>query len=75
MNIFSNSIPNKINTFSDTDPPWRYDDIKDKVKWEHKLYHRYLKNQWNNKDFTKLDLRNKIDNLIYSLGRNIIIID
>ena len=36
MNIFSNTIPNKINTFSDTDRPWRYDDIKNKVKWEHK---------------------------------------
>ena len=41
------------------------DDIKNKVKLKHKLYHRYLRHKMNNEDFTKLeDIRNEIDNLI-----------
>ena len=65
MNIFSNSISNKIKTFRDSDPPWMNDDIKNKVKLKHKLYHHYLRNQRSNEDFAKLEyLRNEIDNLI-----------
>ena len=65
MNFFSNFIPNKIKTFRNSDPAGKNDDIKNKVKLKHKLYHRYLRNQRNNEDFAKLeDLRNEIDNLI-----------
>ena len=60
MNIFSNFIPNKIKTFKDSDPPWMNDDIKNKVKLKHKLYHCYLRHQKNNKE----DLQNENDNLI-----------
>ena len=65
VNIFSNFIPNKIKTFRDSRTPWVNDDIKNKVKLKHNLYHRYLRHNRNNKDFAKLeDLRNDIDNLI-----------
>ena len=65
MNMFSNFIPNKIKTFRDSDPPWMNDDIKNKIKLKHKLYHHYLRHKWINKDFAKLeDLCNEIDNLI-----------
>ena len=65
MNIFSNFITNEIKTFRDSEPPWMNDDIKNKIKLKHKLYHRYLRHKSNNKDFAKLeDLHNEIDNLI-----------
>ena len=64
VTIIINFIPNKIKTLRDRDPSWLNDDIKNKIKLKHKLYHRYLRHQ-NNADFAKLeDLRNEIDNLI-----------
>ena len=53
-NIFNNCIPNKRETFRDSDPAWMNDDIK-KVKLKHKLYHRYSRHQMNNEDFGKLE--------------------
>ena len=38
LNIFSNFIPNKIETFRDSDLPWINDDIKSKIKLKHQLY-------------------------------------
>ena len=65
MNIFINFISNKIKAFRDSDPPWMNDDLKNKVKLKYKLYHRYLRHQKNNEDFTKLEgLRNETDNII-----------
>ena len=65
MNIFSNFIPNKIKTFRDSDSPWMNDDIKSKIKLQHKFYHNYLTHKSNHEDFAKLEyLRNEIDNLI-----------
>ena len=55
MNIFCNFIPNKMQTVRDSDPSWMNDDIKNRVKLKHKLYHRYLRNKRNNKDFAKLE--------------------
>ena len=41
------------------------DNIQNKVKLKHKLYHRYLRHQRNNEDFAKIqDLCNETDNLI-----------
>ena len=37
MNIFSNSTPNKLNTFDDRDPPWMNDFVKSKIKWKNQL--------------------------------------
>ena len=41
MNIFSNVTLNKIKAFRNSDPSWMNDDIKNKTKLKHKLYHRY----------------------------------
>ena len=41
MNIFSNVTLNKIKDFRNSDPSWMNDDIKNKTKLKHKLYHRY----------------------------------
>ena len=51
LNIFSNFIPNKIQSFRDSDPTWINDDIKSKIKLKHKLYHRYLRHKRNKEDF------------------------
>ena len=65
-NIFSNFIPNKIKTFTDSDPPWMNEDIKSKIKLKHKLHHRQLRHKRNNEDFAKLEnLRNETENLIF----------
>ena len=65
MNIFSSFIPNKIKNFRDSDPLCMNDDIKNKIKSKHKLYHRYLRHKRNKENFAKLEyLRNEIDNLI-----------
>ena len=55
LNIFSNFIPNKIKTFRDSHPPWINEDIKSKIKLQHKLYHRYLRHKRNNEDFAKVE--------------------
>ena len=43
MNTFSSFIPNKIKTFRDSALPGMNDDIENKVKSKHKLYHHYLR--------------------------------
>ena len=54
-----------MKTFRDSDLPWVNDDIKNKVKFNHKFYQRYLRHKRNNKNFARPeDLRNEIDNLI-----------
>ena len=71
MNIFSKFIPNKIKTFRGSGSPWMNDDIKNKIKLRHKLYHRYLRHKRNNEDFAKLEyLRNENEHL--NIRRNII---
>ena len=65
MNIFSNVTLNKIKAFRNSDPSWMNDDVKNKTKLKHKLYHRYWRQKRSNKDFAKLEnFRNEIDNLI-----------
>ena len=65
MNMFSNFIPNKMKTFRDSDPPWMNDDIKNKIKFKHKLDYRYLRHKRINENVAKLeDPHNEIDNLI-----------
>ena len=38
LNIFANFAPNKLVTIDDRDPPWRNDEIKNKIKWKNGIY-------------------------------------
>ena len=38
LNIFSNFIPNRTKTFTESDPPWMTEDVKNKMKLKKKLY-------------------------------------
>ena len=64
MDIFSNFIPDKIKTFRDSDLPWMKNDINNKVKLKHKLYHRYLRHKRNKEDFASAEDLDEIDKLI-----------
>ena len=65
MDIFTNFITNKKKHFTGSDPTWMNDDIENKVKLKHNLYHHYIRHQRNKVDFSKLeDLRSEIDNLM-----------
>ena len=65
MDIFTNFITNKIKHFTGSDPTWMNDDIENKVKLKHSLYHHYIRHQRNKVDFSKLeDLLSEIDNLM-----------
>ena len=44
MNIFSNLVSNKLVKFDDSNPLWMNDFIKNKVKWKHQIYKKYIKN-------------------------------
>ena len=58
-------MPNTIKTFRDSDPPWMNDDVKNKVKLKHKLYHYFSRHKTSKEDFAMLeDFRNEIDNPI-----------
>ena len=43
INIFWNSILNKLVSFDDKNPPWMTEKLKEKMKWKHKVYRDYLK--------------------------------
>ena len=61
LNIFSNSVPNKIITCNSKDPIWMNEKIKSKVKSKNQLYKVYTKNGRNEVDF--LNLKNSIAEL------------
>ena len=48
MNIFTNDVPNKYNSFDDQDPPWMNDRIKLKNSFKHIVrtakLHKIIKN-------------------------------
>ena len=44
MNIFSNFIPNKIETFNDQDLPWFCEKIKAKTELKNRVYKQYIIN-------------------------------
>ena len=51
MNIFSNFVPNKLVTFDDSNPPWKNDFIKNKIKWKHQIYKSYIKSGRKDSDY------------------------
>ena len=65
LNIFSNFMPNRRKTFTDSDPPWMTEDIKNKIKLKNNLYRQYMKYQTQISSLLKVeDLRIEICNLI-----------
>ena len=64
LNIFSNFVPNRTKTFTDSDPPWMTEDIKNKIKLNNNLYRQYKKHQTKISSLLKVDLRIEISNLI-----------
>ena len=65
LNIFNNFIPNRTKNFTDSDPPWMTDDIKNKIKFKNNLYRQYMKHQAQISSLLKVeDLRIEISNLI-----------
>ena len=65
LNIFSNFIPNRIKTFTDSDPPWMTKDIKNKIKLKNTFYRQYMRHQTQISSLLKVeDLCNEISNLI-----------
>ena len=58
--VFSNFIPNKLDTFDDKDPPWMTEKLSDKTQWKHKVYREYLKNGKTEADYT---LTKKLSNV------------
>ena len=65
LNIFSNFITNRTETFTDSDPPWMIENIKNKIKLKNNLYRQYMKHQTQISSLLKVeDLRIEISNLI-----------
>ena len=65
LNIFSNFIPNRTKTFTDGDPPWMTEDIKNKIKLKNNLYRQYMKHQTQISSLLNVeDLRIEIGHLI-----------
>ena len=42
-NIFSNFIPNRTKSFTDSDPSWMTEDIKNIIKFKNNLYRQYMR--------------------------------
>ena len=62
--FFSNIISNRTKTFTDHDPSWMTEDIKNKAKLKNKFY-QYMGHQMQTSSLLKEEnLRNKINNLI-----------
>ena len=65
LSIFSNFIPSRTKTFTDSDPPWMNEDIKNKIKLKNNLYRQCMKHQTQISSLLKVeDLRIEISNLI-----------
>ena len=45
LNIFSNFIPSRTKTFTDSDPPWMTEDVKNKIKLKNNLNRQCMKHQ------------------------------
>ena len=45
FNILSNFVPNRLITCNDWDPTWLNEFVKNKIKWENKIYKDYVKNE------------------------------
>ena len=41
LNIFTNFIPNRTKTFTDSDPLWMTEDVKNKIKLKNKFYRQW----------------------------------
>ena len=65
LNILSNVIPSRTKTFTDSDPPWMTEGIKNKIKLKNNLYRQCMKYQTQISSHLKAeDLRIEISNLI-----------
>ena len=65
LNFLSNFIPSRTKTFTDSDPTWMTEDIRNKIKLRNKFYRQYMRHQTQIRSFLKVgDLRNEISNLI-----------
>ena len=67
MNIFSNSIPNKLVTFNDKDPPWMTPYLRNKINWKNGIYNDYIKNGKTNYHY--LQLQNVISKVSIAISR------
>ena len=64
-NIFSNFIPSRTKTFTDSGLPWMTEDIKNKIKLKNNLYCQCMKHLTQIRSLLKVeDLRIEISNLI-----------
>ena len=71
LNIFSNFIPNRTKTFTDSDPSWMTEDIKNKIKFKNNLYRQYMRHQTQISSLLKVeDLPIEISNLITKSKKN-----
>ena len=65
MNIFSNLIPTRGKFFTDNDPPWMTDNIKNKMKLKNKFQRQYIRHQRQISNLLKnKDLYSEINSLI-----------
>ena len=65
LNIFSNFKPNRRKIFTDNDPTWVSEDIKDKIEIKNKFYRQCIRHWAQISSLLKLEnLHNKISNLV-----------
>ena len=67
MNVFSNSIPNKLVTFNDKDPPCMTPNLRNKINWKNGIYKDYIKNRKPNYHY--LQLQNTISEVSVVISR------
>ena len=73
LNIFSDFTLNKTKTFTDNDPPWMNEDIKNEIKLKNKFYRQHMRHQTQISSLLKVeDLRNEISNLITKSSKKIL---
>ena len=65
MNIFTNYVPNKYNSFDDQDPPWMNDRIKSKIQQKNSPYKQHVKNSKTARDYRNLQFA--ITELLYHI--------
>ena len=68
LNVFKNFIPNKIETFDDSDPPWINEKIKNLIRLKNEMFKLYLQNGKKQNDY--ILLQNANHQLSELLNRN-----
>ena len=54
--MMSNFIPNEVKTFSSRDPVWFSKDVINLLRKQNKLFKKFIKNGYRNKDKVALDI-------------------